>query len=375
MSNFATRLIAWQRRHGRHGLPWQGCRDPYRVWLAEVMLQQTQVATARGYYERFLSRFPDLESLASAELGDVLTLWSGLGYYARARNLHACARKLMQAHGGVFPASAAALARLPGIGRSTAAAIAAFCFDERAPILDGNVRRVLARHFGIEGFPGQAAVERQLWALAQTLLPARAADMGRYTQALMDLGATCCTRSAPRCAECPLRSRCVARRTGRTSELPTPAPARAVARRRAHWLLVVGGEAVLLESRPPKGLWGGLLALPSFASARALERAAQPFAAGQPLRRWPARRHAFTHFTLEFTPHWVEAAAMPACEPGWQWLPLAALERAPLPTPVRTLLLELRDRREPMAPASPRRQARAGQRRATSAPRAASGSG
>lgn len=373
MSELAARLIAWQRCHGRRGLPWQGNRDPYRVWLAEVMLQQTQAATAAGYYERFLRRFPTLATLANAGLDEVLALWSGLGYYARARHLHACARVVAQAHGGAFPARAAELERLPGIGRSTAAAIAAFCFDERAAILDGNVRRVLARHFGIDGFPGETAVERRLWALAESLLPPRGADMGPYTQAIMDLGATVCTRSAPCCAQCPLAASCAARRAGRTGELPTPRPRRPAAHRRAHWLLVVGGDRVLLESRPPAGLWGGLLAPPSFASRRALVVAAQPFAAAATLRRWPARRHAFTHFTLEFTPYLVESAlASVAGEPGWQWLPLASIEQAALPAPVRALLHEVRER----VPAAARRRG-AGKRArgATSGPSAASGNG
>jgi len=374
MSELAARLIAWQRRHGRRGLPWQGSREPYRVWLAEVMLQQTQAATAAGYYERFVRRFPDLATLARAELDEVLALWSGLGYYARARNLHACARTVARTHGGVFPARAAELARLPGIGRSTAAAIAAFCFGERAAILDGNVRRVLARHFGIEGFAGEAAVERRLWVLAESLLPARAADMGPYTQAIMDLGATLCTRSAPRCAQCPLAASCVARRAGRTAELPAPRPPRPAAHRRAHWLLAVGDDCVLLERRPPVGLWGGLLAPPSFASRRALALAAQTLAAAAPLRRWPPRRHAFTHFTLEFTPYLVESApATAAAEPGRHWWPLAALEQAALPAPVRALL---RDVRERAPPATARRRGAAQRARdATSGPSAASGNG
>ncbi|MEY2633185.1 MAG: A/G-specific adenine glycosylase, partial [Pseudomonadota bacterium] len=191
--SFAPRLLAWQRQHGRHDLPWQQNRDPYCIWLSEIMLQQTQVSTVLPYYLRFLARFPDVASLAAAELDAVLGLWAGLGYYARARNLHRCAQAVMHQHGGRFPVDALTLATLPGIGRSTAAAIAAFAVGERSAILDGNVKRVLCRHFAIEGFPGSKAVENQLWALATQLLPDSAA-MPTYTQALMDLGATCCTR-------------------------------------------------------------------------------------------------------------------------------------------------------------------------------------
>ena len=200
--DFAARLIAWHADHGRHDLPWQNTHDPYRIWLSEIMLQQTQVDTVVPYYRRFLARCPDIATLAAADSGTVMALWSGLGYYARARNLHACAQRLVADHGGAFPATAEAIATLPGIGRSTAAAIAAFAFGERTAILDGNVKRVLCRAFGIDGFPGQAAVERKLWALAEALLPH--ADVATYIQAQMDLGATLCTRGTPHCTRCPL---------------------------------------------------------------------------------------------------------------------------------------------------------------------------
>ena len=219
--DFAGKLIRWQRRHGRTDLPWQGTRDPYRIWLSEVMLQQTQVKTVIPYYERFLRRFPTVRDLAGAAEDEVLRLWSGLGYYARGRNLHAAA-KLVAEHG--FPCSSLELVELPGIGRSTAAAIAAFAFGERAAILDGNVKRVLARCFGIEGWPGEAAVEGALWARARRLLPDR--DVEIYTQALMDLGAGVCTPNAPRCDACPVRAKCEARRAGRTAEIPAPRPRR-----------------------------------------------------------------------------------------------------------------------------------------------------
>ena len=254
VSDFASRLIRWHKRHGRHDLPWQNTTDPYRVWLSEIMLQQTQVATVIPYYRRFLERFPQLADLAAAPVDEVMALWSGLGYYARARNLHAAARAVIAEHGGVFPRDPAAIAQLPGIGRSTANSIATFCFGAHAPILDGNVKRVLCRAFGIEGFPGSGAVEKRLWALAEELMPARQGAI--YNQAQMDLGATLCTRSRPRCEDCPLAGLCVARSTGRTTELPEAKPRRAIPQRHATLLVLLDGKRVLLETRPPSGIWG-----------------------------------------------------------------------------------------------------------------------
>jgi A/G-specific adenine glycosylase len=345
MSDFASRLIDWYRRHGRHDLPWQHTRDPYRVWLSEIMLQQTQVTTVVGYYARFLQRFPAVTALAAAGLDAVMPLWAGLGYYARARNLHACARVVVADYGGTFPRSAEELARLPGIGRSTAAAIAAFCFDERTPILDGNVKRVLARHFGIDGLPGAAQVERRFWALGKDLLPVHGRDMPAYTQAIMDLGATVCTRKAPACGDCPLRRTCIALREDRVEALPAARPKRANPQRSAHWLVALRDGAVLLETRPPTGLWGGLLAFPEFDTRRALQVAAAGLDMKVRPEAWPARRHAFTHFTLNYTPHLVALAssASIASEPGRVWLPLAAVDEAALPTPVRALLRDVRD--------------------------------
>ncbi len=235
----AERLLAWAATHGRRGLPWQSSRDPYRVWLSEVMLQQTQVATVIGYYERFSARFPTVAALAAAAPSEVMASWAGLGYYSRARNLHACARRVVDDFDGAFPRNAAALTSLPGIGRSTAAAIAALCFDERVPILDGNVKRVLARHFAIDGYPGVAAVERELWDRAASLLPQAGADMPAYTQAIMDLGAGVCTRRNPRCEACPLRSTCAALRQGRVGSLPVTRPS--YARRTGCWCCAMAG--------------------------------------------------------------------------------------------------------------------------------------
>jgi A/G-specific adenine glycosylase len=340
MKGFADRVVAWQRSAGRHHLPWQQSRDPYRVWLAEIMLQQTRVATVLAYYRRFIERFPEIGSLASADVDEVMKLWSGLGYYARARNLHACARAVVAAGG--FPRSARELKGLPGVGRSTAGAIAAFCWNERVPILDGNVRRVLARHLGVEGYPGEAAVARRLWEQAEALLP-QADAMPSYTQGLMDLGATVCTRSAPNCTACPVNADCAALRAGRVHELPVAKPRRTVPLKITHMLIILKGERALLQRRPPTGIWGGLLAPPQFATLSELNAALRAIAPDSMARRMPTRRHAFTHFTLRFTPHAarVERTIPAAMEPAMEWLVRQDVETAALPAPIKVLLRDL----------------------------------
>jgi A/G-specific adenine glycosylase len=329
MSSFARRLIEWQHRHGRHDLPWQQTKDPYRVWLSEIMLQQTQVTTVIGYYQRFLEHFPDLPSLAAAPTEAVMAQWSGLGYYARARNLHACAHRVMTDHRGSFPSDPDQIADLPGIGRSTANAIAVFCFGARRPILDGNVKRLLCRCFGIEGFPGTAAVESRLWQHADALLPTREVDV--YVQAQMDLGATVCTRGKPACHACPVADLCIAHRDGRTADLPTPRPRRALPEREATMLVLYSADAVLLEERPPKGIWGGLLSLPELPANIAddevptycRENLGLGLGAVSPA---PTFTHTFTHFRLHVRP------LLGAIASG---------ETAPLPAPVRSLLNRL----------------------------------
>jgi len=342
MSDFSTRLIAWQRVHGRHDLPWQGTHDPYRIWLSEIMLQQTQVAAVIPYYMRFLERFPDVAALAAAPVEEVMALWSGLGYYARARNLHRAARVVMEEHGGHFPITASALAELPGIGRSTAAAIAAFASNERAAILDGNVKRVLCRVFGIEGFPGERAVEERLWTLAESLLPENDVDIGIYIQAQMDLGATVCTRARPACNACPLAAQCVARATGRVAELPAARPRKTPPRRAVRMAVVMLGDNVLLERRPPSGIWGGLLALPEIPESIQIEdwvmrNLGTDEAA---VRALPPLVHVFTHFTLEIAPWRIELPVAPRMlsESSWQWLALEQIGSAALPAPVRKIL-------------------------------------
>ncbi len=337
--SFAARLIRWQRQRGRHDLPWQNTRDAYRIWLSEIMLQQTQVATVIPYYQRFLERFPDVETLAAAPVDAVLEHWAGLGYYARARNLHRCAQAVVERHGGTFPADPQLLTALPGIGRSTAAAIAAFAYGTRVAILDGNVKRVLARCFGIEGFPGTAAVEKEMWRLAESLLPA--AQIEAYTQGIMDLGATLCTRANPACGGCPMADVCVALRDGRQAELPVAKPGKPLPRRETSVLLLTDGYHVLLERRPPAGIWGGLLALPEEPDAGADSFAARHGCRLLEASELPAVQHSFSHFHLTIRPkfHRVEREENRLGEPGWTWLAVDAIASAALPAPLKRLLL------------------------------------
>ncbi|KAB2928322.1 MAG: A/G-specific adenine glycosylase [Dechloromonas sp.] len=336
-SSFSERLIAWQKSAGRHDLPWQNTRDPYRIWLSEIMLQQTQVATVIPYYQRFLASFPDVRALAAAPVEIVMEHWAGLGYYARARNLHRCAQQVVAVHGGSFPASSAELEMLPGIGRSTAAAVAAFAFGERAAILDGNVKRVLCRHFAVPGFPGAAKVHRQLWQLAERLLPA--SDIEAYTQGLMDLGAGTCTRSRPSCPRCPLADDCLARRQGRQATLPEARPRAAVPERSACFVLIRDGQRVLLERRPPSGLWGGLLVPPEGEVGPVLARFGLQ-AVGQ--RQLPPLRHSFTHFRLTLEPVLCDVhGPLLMAEPGLQWVELAQVATAAVPAPIGKLLRQV----------------------------------
>jgi len=349
---FSSAIIAWQRRHGRHDLPWQQSRDPYRVWLSEIMLQQTQVATVIPYYLRFLERFPDLAALAAAPEDDVLALWSGLGYYSRARNLHRAARQIAARHGGAFPADFAAIQELPGIGRSTAAAVAAFAFGQRRAILDGNVKRVLTRCFGIAGFPGEKAVEKQLWHLAETLLPAT--DIESYTQGLMDLGATLCSRAKPRCGKCPLAEECVAYRTGRTAEFPQRKARAPLPEKFSVFLVLLCDGQILLEKRPPTGIWGSLWSLPEIVPGDDPALAARQrfgFECGE-FTALPPIRHTFTHFRLEIRPllGYGSIKGDTARQGAALWLALPAALATALPTPVRKLLERLERHDHDQAP-------------------------
>jgi len=335
-TSFAQRLVAWQRRHGRRDLPWQGTRDPYRVWLSEVMLQQTQVSAVIPYYLRFLERFPTVEALASSEEDEVLRFWSGLGYYARGRNLHAAARAIVS---GGFPRTAQKIAELPGVGRSTAAAIAAFAFGERAAILDGNVKRVLSRYFGVEGWP----VEDRLWDRAARLLPKKK-DIESYTQALMDLGATICVRRNPRCDACPVKGPCVARRTARTEEIPAPRPRKPLPQKEVTWLILRREGEILLEKRPAPGIWGGLWSFPE-APAKDVAGFCRSNLGCEidNERKLESLEHGFTHFRLHIQPLLcnVSKTTRSAPAPGRLWIDIADAAGAAVPAPVKKLLARL----------------------------------
>ncbi len=339
-TDWAPRVLRWQAQHGRHDLPWQGTQDPYRVWLSEIMLQQTQVVTVRDYYARFLQRFPDVNALAAASLDDVLALWSGLGYYSRARNLHACAVQVRQAHGGVFPRTAAELQTLPGIGPSTAAAIASICFGERVAILDGNVKRVLTRALGFGADLALGASERALWALASELLPTRdlARAMPRYTQAVMDLGATVCLPRKPLCPACPLADICVARREGQPEAYPVKT--RKLKRSaQSLWLLWAQTRegAVWLRQRPTPGVWAGLYCMELFDSFEALQ-AAVPAAYRERLQERPVFTHVLTHKDLHLHPVGVQLPARTRLSPQGAWQAAEVWPTLGLPAPVRKLL-------------------------------------
>ncbi len=340
--DFSSRLIAWQRTHGRHDLPWQG-QDAYRVWLSEVMLQQTQVATVIPYYQRFVASFPNVAALAAASEEQVLAHWSGLGYYARGRNLHKAAQIIVERFNGEFPRRFEDIVELPGIGRSTAAAVCALAYHEHRAILDGNVKRVLARYCGIAGWAGEKKVEERLWQQAESLLPQN--DVATYTQAMMDMGATVCVRSRPRCAACPVQGDCVALATERTGELPTPRPKKAVPERHATFLLLMHGNDILLEKRPGSGIWGGLWCPPQFDDEIAARdwflRNGMEAREGERLETFT---HTFTHFKLHITPLMVRLAHKPlrAEQPGSVWLDVGEALGAAIPTPVRTLLGKLK---------------------------------
>lgn len=365
---FSERLLAWHRLHGRHHLPWQNSRDPYRIWVSEIMLQQTQVDTVLGYFDRFMARFPTVEALAEAPLEAVLGMWSGLGYYTRARHLHQAACMVCTQFEGRFPNTVADLLRLPGVGRSTASAIAAFAFSQREPILDGNVRRVICRVFGIEGRPGEKAHVDALWAWVEALMPLQEKDMPAYTQAQMDLGALLCRRTRPACAACPFADLCVAFNEERTGELPEPKARKTTPWRFSRVAILVDSTltrpAVWLEQRPPKGLWGGLLTLPELPVAHETDAHALAALTEEEARAWVLSQHglkvsrlrglepldhAFSHFRLRIAPWLVSVEAQTGqglrCaepKPG-QWVFLDALDEAPLPAPVRRLLMQAKN--------------------------------
>lgn len=347
VKSFASRVIQWQQRHGRHALPWQVSRDPYRIWLSEIMLQQTQVATVIPYFERFIARFPSLPQLAAAHEDEVLALWSGLGYYSRARNLHAAAAAILAHHPAGFPESAEQIAQLPGVGRSTAAAVAALAFGQHRAILDGNVKRVLARHGGVTGWTGDKKVEAALWHLAESLLPPDTLQgtgaIETYTQGMMDLGALVCTRSQPACAACPLSADCIAHTQQRTAELPTPRPKKPLPEKQVQMLLLLDRGELLLEKRPARGIWGGMWSLPELPIDHdPAQHCHERFGfTPQSQLAWPTLIHSFTHFKLHIQPVQLRLAPRLSTLAGQIWLsPIDALGAA-LPAPIRKLVAQL----------------------------------
>lgn len=342
MSLFSDQIIFWQRQHGRHDLPWQGA-DAYRVWLSEIMLQQTQVATVIPYFQRFITSYPDISSLAAASQDEVLAHWSGLGYYARGRNLHRAAQIVVEQYGGVFPRQFELIVELPGIGRSTAAAICALAYHQRRAILDGNVKRVLARYCGISGSPTEKAVEDKLWQQAEALLPLQ--EVATYIQAQMDMGATLCTRSKPKCGECPVKGDCVALQAQRVNELPTPRKRNAVPERNTTFLLLMHGNDILLEKRVPQGIWGGLWCTPQIEDGQGvvadyLQRSGMVVSERVDLA---AFTHTFTHFKLHISPVLLRVLHKPlqVQQVESEWVDVAEALNTAIPTPVRKLLEKL----------------------------------
>lgn len=344
MGRLSNAIIAWQKVHGRHDLPWQHTTDPYTIWVSEIMLQQTQVAAVIGYYAKFIDRFPTIAKLANAEQEEVLQYWSGLGYYSRARNLHNAAQIITDDFAGKFPQAIDDIISLPGIGRSTAAAISTFALDNPQPILDGNVKRVFARYFLIEGWTGTPKIQNKLWTIAERENPSEKAIA--YTQGLMDLGATVCTRSKPKCADCPLVKSCKAYAEKQTKNLPTPKPKKAIPQKETTMLIIRMGNEVLLEKRPQKGIWAGLWSFPEIgmdeiASEVAQKKFGMNGETGEPL---DIVNHAFTHYKLAITPQPIQITRSPKSEQktGTIWMEVEDAIGAALPTPVRNILLALK---------------------------------
>jgi len=370
--SFADAVIDWFEIHGRQDLPWQADPSPYRVWVSEIMLQQTRVGTVIPYFRRFMARFPDVAALAAADIDQVLHLWTGLGYYARARNLHKAARTIVEEHGGRFPDTLAELERLSGIGRSTAGAILALAHGRRAPILDGNVKRVLARCFAIEGYPGNGKTRSELWALAERLLQHWLDDshtgsgrnrIAAYTQGMMDLGATLCTRTNPDCPQCPLQHRCLARQRGEIDRYPGRKPAKILPVRSVTMFILQDSEGrVLLEKRPPNGIWGSLYSLPQVETHDGAPTLPANLSglrlANEPHSELPPFSHSFTHFQLDITPlHYRLAQTVSAVADSgrWLWYSIADPAEVGLAAPVRKLLAALASA-EPQWPGSSKKR-------------------
>ena len=341
---FSDQLLSWYQLHGRKTLPWQINKSSYKTWLSEVMLQQTQVATVIPYFEQFIQRFPDVNSLASAPLDEVLHVWTGLGYYARARNLHKAAQIIATEHKGQFPVEFEQVLALPGVGRSTAGAVLSLALNQHYPILDGNCKRVLSRFAAVAGWPGNKAVEQKLWQLAEQVTPG-SPDVMAFNQAMMDLGATLCSRSKPRCAQCPLKLNCRAALTGEQAVYPGKKPTKTLPEKQSFWLMLQHQQQVLLQQRPASGLWGGLYGFIEFSS----DQLRSDFLSLNQLQvtaslELPAFRHTFSHFHLWITPQLVQIETKPGSvqeQTGAQWFTIAQLPQVGLSAPAKILLQQL----------------------------------
>lgn len=339
---FAQVVLDWYQSYGRKTLPWQRDKTPYQVWLSEVMLQQTQVATVIPYFQRFMTRFPDVRALAAAPLDEVLHLWTGLGYYARARNLHKAAQTIVAKHQGEFPTTFEEIADLPGIGRSTAGAILSLALGQHFPILDGNVKRVLARCYAVDGWPGKKDVEKRLWQISEDVTPAK--GVGQFNQAMMDLGAMVCTRSKPKCELCPLNAGCIAYANHSWPQYPGKKPKQTIPEKTAYFLLIQNHTQVWLKQRPPVGLWGGLFCFPQFSEREDLSHwLQQKGLPEQGLQQLTAFRHTFSHFHLDIVPIWMNAVTLSGCmdEGAGLWYNLAQPPSVGLAAPVERLLQQL----------------------------------
>lgn len=340
---FSQRLLRWFDQHGRKHLPWQNPITPYRVWISEIMLQQTQVETVIPYFERFMQRFPQLADLASAPIDEVLHHWTGLGYYARARNLHKCAQIITTEYADEFPADVEAIAQLPGIGRSTAAAITSIAFEQPTAILDGNVKRVLARHSAVPGWPAQLKVAEKLWRIAEDHMPQKRCR--EYTQAIMDLGATVCTRTRPKCALCPVAEDCIALAEDNPTAYPGKKPAKDKPVKTAYFLLLQAPNGdILLERRPPSGIWGGLWCLPEAPIEQPLETNLLAYGQIRATEHWDGWRHTFSHYHLDIQPVLVKLAKRPASimeEGRYLWYNVRQPANVGLAAPVKALLQKL----------------------------------
>lgn len=335
MKLFSSRLLRWFDQQGRHDLPWQHNKTAYRVWVSEIMLQQTQVTTVIPYYQKFMARFPDIATLATAAQDEVMAHWAGLGYYSRARNLHRAAQQVVAEHHGIFPTSFDEVIALPGIGRSTAGAILAISQQQRHAILDGNVKRVLTRLFAVEGWPGEKKVESRLWEIAENLTPDERVD--DYTQAMMDLGATLCTRTKPQCLLCLVQADCQALQQGQPDRFPHKKPKKAKPTKEGVFVLLEQNGQWLLEKRPDKGIWGGLWSFPFFDTEATLQNWLDAHTLSVTKKHEP-RKHVFTHFTLWFTPIMVSSIAAPELSPAHCWHSLDKLSTLALPAPLQRLL-------------------------------------